>query len=559
MTRRVLIATVGRSKYQSVTYFADGRGYTTRFSPVATAAIEGCTEAIVPLTPEAEEETGPLLCEELTATGVQVRTCSIPNVQSDGEVWQTFLTIVGQIGDRPDAELVLDITHGFRHLPVVLFGSLAYLSAASRASIRRIRYGAFEPGQSRVPLLDLTPLLTLIDAQHAARQFVEAGDARPLGTVLEVLNKRRWQAGEGSRAFSRVSGAIGKVSSALSAGLPLEAGFFAHDAREALADMAGPQAAPAVAGRLIELLDGPLAEFAVARPGEKRALALSLDELERELRIIRFYFRSGAYDRVLLLLREWIVNRVLLATGQTDGWLRRPVRAAVERGLNGLAARARQLRRAEAPCVSLWSEVRERRNGLAHAGMCPEEVTAHNSSATIASLLEECGAHMQDDSSWRVTPETEIGTLLVTPLGLSSGVLYSGLLQVAPDRVLVLTSPEAEPGLAEACTAAGYDRSLVDVFRVRTPHWCFKERQDVVDWARPHLLKARRVVVNVTGGTTAMQYLVEFIGRSGEGLGVAVERIALIDPRPAEVQRQEPYVKGDMVALDAAPATEADA
>jgi hypothetical protein len=63
-------------------------------------------------------------------------------------------------------------------------------------------------------------------------------------------------------------------------------------------------------------------------------------------------------------------------------------------------------------------------------------------------------------------------------------------------------------------------------------------------------MAARCVVVNVTGGTTALQYLAERIGRDAERLGVPVRRIALVDRRPYEQQQAEPFACGDLMALE---------
>lgn len=47
-----------------------------------------------------------------------------------------------------------------------------------------------------------------------------------------------------------------------------------------------------------------------------------------------------------------------------------------------------------------------------------------------------------------------------------------------------------------------------------------------------------------------MQYVVERIGREAVRLGVTVQRIALIDPRPCADQQANPYVAGDLMVLD---------
>jgi hypothetical protein len=87
------------------------------------------------------------------------------------------------------------------------------------------------------------------------------------------------------------------------------------------------------------------------------------------------------------------------------------------------------------------------------------------------------------------------------------------------------------------------------VFEVADAHACFAEVDRLIPWARPHLLDAREVDVNITGGTTAMQYLAERVAGEASRLGVPCQRIALIDRREPEERRREPYVAGDVVPL----------
>ncbi|HXH07485.1 MAG TPA: TM1812 family CRISPR-associated protein [Vicinamibacterales bacterium] len=558
--RRVLVGSLGTGPYRRVTYVAGDRTHTTSFAPVATAVIDGgCTHAILLLTAEAEQAHGASLRAELDTLGLSPTIVSIPSGRSEREIWTIFERVVAALRGAGETEVVLDITHGFRHLPVVLFGSLAYFSAAGRVRIGRIRYGALEAAEdNRVPLLDLTPLLTMIEAHHAVRQFTETGNASRLSEILKALNKQLWTSGEGEEALSRAVNRIVDVSGALGIGLPIETGLRAEAAHRALAAVDFEKTFAPIAAEIVALLDEALRRFAVAESCEKPELALTRAELDRQLRVVQFYLRAGAYDRLLLLLREWIVNRALLASGSTAGWLQRSRRVAIERALNASIERHRMEKAIGADtghrqdtCLALWSKVRDMRNSVAHLGMRETEVVLHRE--PIERLVEECLRNCADDSWWQVQPEGELDFLLVTALGLSPGVLYSAVAALSPPAALVVTSREAAPLVREACRAAAYDESHIQLYVVEDPHRCFAERARVLDWARSWLLRARRTAVNVTGGTTAMQYVVEAVGREAERLGLVVERIALVDARPPEEQRREPYVRSEVVRLEESP------
>jgi hypothetical protein len=64
------------------------------------------------------------------------------------------------------------------------------------------------------------------------------------------------------------------------------------------------------------------------------------------------------------------------------------------------------------------------------------------------------------------------------------------------------------------------------------------------------LTGAREVVVNLTGGTTAMQAAVERIAGESRRLGIPVRRIALVDRRPFDLQRSDLYVAAEVLELD---------
>jgi len=58
------------------------------------------------------------------------------------------------------------------------------------------------------------------------------------------------------------------------------------------------------------------------------------------------------------------------------------------------------------------------------------------------------------------------------------------------------------------------------------------------------------MVLNITGGTTAMQYIVQQIAALAAELGRPVRRAALVDRRLPQEQRDEPFVPGELIWLD---------
>jgi hypothetical protein len=62
---------------------------------------------------------------------------------------------------------------------------------------------------------------------------------------------------------------------------------------------------------------------------------------------------------------------------------------------------------------------------------------------------------------------------------------------------------------------------------------------------------AGSVIVNLTGGTTALQHAVTRVGEESAELGRPTRRCALVDRRSREEQVANPWVAGEVVWLDA--------
>lgn len=555
----ILFATVGTGNYREVDYFIQENPEhicRTCYGPVATAElVGGIEEAVLLLTGEAENIHWDKLRSEFETRIIPVRKVAIPVGRTIDEMWQ----IVGLLNDSvpENSRVVIDITHAFRHLPVLMLASAAYLTVEKRVTIRGIYYGAYEArADHRSPIFDLGPFLTLTESYHALRQFRETGDARRLADNLAAINKDRWSRSEGSQDFSRLVNSLETLSATLVAALPLESGLHAARAHAALPGaLAALQSTSGMAQSLIRALAPSLMRFAAEeRVPDKASLVLTLPELRRQLEVIRFSVDSQAYDRALLLLREWVVSRCLLAAGKTAGWLDyNQARKPMESALNALVERARAgaaIVESQSELASLWSGIAGRRNHLAHAGMCPEEVKAAALAESVRELYEQCDRNCSEDTRWLTEREASYEHLLITPLGLSPGVLFTALSKAHPDRVVALTSAEGARFIPGICDRARYPMAQIQIEILDDPHRCFDRPQDLVKRIRPLALAAQAVTVNVTGGTTALEYLAERLGREAERLGVPVRRIALIDNRPYADQQAEPFVCGEMVVLE---------
>ena len=114
-------------------------------------------------------------------------------------------------------EIILDITHAFRSIPLLIFIVAAYLRQVKNVKLKHIIYGAFEARDTetdQTPIFDLTPFVELLDWMNAVNIFQNSGDARPIAR----LNVQR-----------DIADALTNLSNSLLTNRPLEAQTAAFD------------------------------------------------------------------------------------------------------------------------------------------------------------------------------------------------------------------------------------------------------------------------------------------------------------------------------------------
>ncbi len=178
-----LLTFLGTGDYRKTTYhWKEKNKYkTTRLFPVALADWLKPDEVLVFLTDAAKEHVNwRELDESLAATPV-----SIANGKNEAELWQIFDSIVGCV--EPGDELVIDITHGFRSLPLLGLLAAAYLRSSKGVAVKHLLYGAYEAGDKKAnetPVFELTSFLSLFDWMVASDHFLRTGFGTPLAELL---------------------------------------------------------------------------------------------------------------------------------------------------------------------------------------------------------------------------------------------------------------------------------------------------------------------------------------------------------------------------------------
>ena len=142
-------------------------------------------------------------------------------------------------------------------------------------------------------------------------------------------------------------------------------------------------------------------------------------------------------------------------------------------------------------------------------------------------------------------------TVLFTPLGLAYGYLYSAILLVRPQRLVVVTSAQAIGNIHSAVDAARFYHTTfeVETHLLDDPLAGFVEGRHLARFLAASAEAEN--VVNLTGGTTALQDCVRSVADVLRARDKNVREVAVIDRRDAEEQRRSPLVVGALVEIPA--------
>lgn len=117
----------------------------------------------------------------------KVKNIMIPNGKSTEEIWTIFQLVFQEL-EKQD-ELVFDITHGFRSLPLLNMVLINYAKLLKDITVRGIYYGNWEAkysadNKSFSPIWDLKDFEDLQEWTNAAQLFLKAGSADSLSTIM---------------------------------------------------------------------------------------------------------------------------------------------------------------------------------------------------------------------------------------------------------------------------------------------------------------------------------------------------------------------------------------
>ncbi len=190
--RNIYISFLGAGKYQPANYHIDGnRADQARF--VQTAELQLAEDnyfdkIFIVMTKTSKEKHFEGLKTELKGVGIhEVNGIEITEDFLPESQWSWFENILSHI-DHGD-ELTVDLTHGYRIIPIVFSTALNFLQKARDITIKSVYYGAYEADKELSPIVDMKDFYIINEWSDAVLRLVEDADTGKLSRVAMKDNR----------------------------------------------------------------------------------------------------------------------------------------------------------------------------------------------------------------------------------------------------------------------------------------------------------------------------------------------------------------------------------
>ena len=404
---------LGIGKYKAVNYVWEGNRCNTHLFPEALVRLFVPDEVIVFVTEksrQAVDENGDKYVDYLKNTlGDKVKFVDIPEGRTEEELWQIFEICGDQVGEED--EIIIDITHSFRSIPMFVLAAALYLRRVKGNRIARIVYGAYEARQNNdAPVFDLTALLDLIEWLSGADAFVLRGDAT--GFAQKLRETHRSLGRQGIRtSLSEIAGKLEALSLAVSLARPCESLKTACETVSVInkvVDDVSKWAKPFT--HILEMIGDEMSHFSYANSEE-----LTAQNLLAQFELIKYMLSKKRYMQAVTLAREWIVSWVLFK--KKEKVLRdRGKREEAEKALGALAASKRErdkpnvpdwmtainaelLKKSNFDLGVLWNNISLLRNDVDHCGMRKDAFSINRIVRRAANLSQDLEVLVRDVES----------------------------------------------------------------------------------------------------------------------------------------------------------------
>lgn len=367
----IILSALGTGGKETTYSWGEHPHVTTRFFADALATWFPEAEVLLLVTQKARESNGEFALERIPRANL----INIPDGSSEADYWQIFNVIEQHIPNS--TELLLDITHGFRSLPMIGFLAVAYLRSAKAIQLQHLVYGALEAQKDEItPVIDLTSFVTMLDWANATNRFLETGDARKFKSLVSIRS---------ASTMNNVGNELEKLSNELALHRTIDAMDTAKRVLEKISQSTNETAK--LEHSPFKLLRDRIVDTVLPIAGTGRN-----PEIYSQFAQIIWYANQKQYAQGISLAREWLVA---VRIWKTDGWfsVSREEQEVAEKWLNTMSKALKDKPQIIPPnwleTVKIWEKIAEQRNDYAHFGMRKSTISARETLKNAQALLNE--------------------------------------------------------------------------------------------------------------------------------------------------------------------------
>lgn len=183
--------------YDKTVYELDGKkSGNTEFVQVAEVQILGAhsfNKIIIVATQKSHDTHSENLKSQLIQAGAKnINHLIISEEMTPEAQWKWFEQILDLI--EPGDKLTIDLTHGYRSIPIIFSTAINFLQKARNISLNAVYYGAYEKNKGVAPIVDMKDFYIINEWAEAVSRLVEDADARKIAEVAQKTDS--FQAGE---------------------------------------------------------------------------------------------------------------------------------------------------------------------------------------------------------------------------------------------------------------------------------------------------------------------------------------------------------------------------
>ena len=118
--------------------------------------------------------------------GIPVQCLLISYARDEAEQTTILTDLAGHLA--PGEKVILDVTHGFRHLPMLALVAARYLARVRGVQVQEVYYGALEmtdPVMQQTPVLRLSAMLHMLDWVDALAVYEHSGNYGVFAPLLQ--------------------------------------------------------------------------------------------------------------------------------------------------------------------------------------------------------------------------------------------------------------------------------------------------------------------------------------------------------------------------------------